>query len=73
MGNLEGRLQKRSFEKEFNKYINGFYDNYSYLDEYSVGSHCDLMNDALLIGIDVSKRKLSSSDIHKIKRYNRDK
>lgn len=73
MGNLEGRLQKRSFEREFRGYIESFYEDYSYTDEYSTGSHCDLMNEALLLGIDVSKRKLATSDINKIKRYSRDR
>ena len=77
MGILEERLQKkkaeRDFNREFEEYIKGFYEDYSYLDEYSTSSHCDLMNEALLIGIDVSKRKLAQSDINKIKRYNRDK
>ena len=77
MGILEERLQKkkaeRDFNREFEEYIKGFYEDYSYLDEYSTSSHCDLMNEALLIGIDASKIKLSPSDINKIKRYNRDK
>lgn len=77
MGNLEGKTQKkkaeRDFDREFDEYINGFYENYSNIDEYSTGNHCDLMNEALLLGIDVSKRKLATSDINKIKRYNRDK
>ena len=83
MGILEERLQmmnwleagnkRKSFDEEFNEYIESFYDDYGYLDEYSTGNHCDLINEALLIGIDVSKRKLSPSDINKIKRYNRDK
>ena len=77
MGNLEGRTQKkkaeRDFNREFEEYIKGFYEDYSYLDEYSTSSHCDLMNEALLIGIDVSKRKLAQSDINKIKRYSRDR
>ena len=73
MGILEERLQKKKFNREFDEYINGFYDDYIYTDEYSVGSHCDLMNEALLIGIDVSKRKLAQSDINKIKRYSRDR
>ena len=73
MGILEERLQKKKFDREFDEYIKGFYDDYIYTDEYSVGSHCDLMNEALLIGIDVSKRKLAQSDINKIKRYSRDR
>ena len=73
MGILEERLQKKKFNREFEEYIKGFYEDYSYLDEYSTSSHCDLMNEALLIGIDVSKRKLAQSDINKIKRYSRDK
>ena len=73
MGNLEGRTQKKKFNREFDEYINGFYDDYIYIDEYSTSSHCDLMNEALLIGIDVSKRKLATSDINKIKRYSRDR
>ena len=77
MGILEERLQKkkaeRDFNREFEEYIKGFYEDYSYLDEYSTSSHCDLMNEALLIGIDVSKRKLAQSDINKIKRYSRDR
>ena len=77
MGILEERLQKkkaeRDFNREFEEYIKGFYEDYSYLDEYSTSSHCDLMNEALLIGIDVSKRKLAPSDINKIKRYSRDR
>lgn len=73
MGILEERLQKKKFNREFDEYINGFYDDYIYIDEYSTSSHCDLMNEALLIGIDASKIKLSPSDINKIKRYNRDK
>ena len=73
MGILEERLQKKKFNREFDEYINGFYDDYIYIDEYSTSSHCDLMNEALLIGIDVSKRKLAQSDINKIKRYSRDR
>ena len=77
MGILEERLQKkkgkRDFDREFEEYINGFYEDYSDIDEYNIGNHCDLMNEALLIGIDVSKRKLAQSDINKIKRYNKDK
>ena len=73
MGILEERLQKKKFNREFDEYINGFYDDYIYIDEYSTSSHCDLMNEALLIGIDVSKRKLATSDINKIKRYSRDR
>ena len=77
MGRLKVDEQKkkaeRDFNREFEEYIKGFYEDYSYLDEYSTSSHCDLMNEALLIGIDASKIKLSPSDINKIKRYNRDK
>ena len=73
MGILNNSEQKKNFDREFRGYIESFYEDYNYTDEYSIGSHCDLMNEALLIGIDVSKRKLTPSDINKIKRYNRDK
>ena len=73
MGILEETQQRKKFNREFESYLKGFYEDYSYLDEYSVGSHCDLMNQALLLGIDVSSGRLSPSDIHKIKRYNGDK
>ena len=82
MGMLEERLQKinwiesrnrrKDFDEEFEQYINGFYDDYGYIDEYSTNSHCDLMNKALDLGIDVSSYHLSISDLHKIQRYNRE-
>jgi hypothetical protein len=73
MGILEKTQQRKKFDREFEAYLGGFYDDYSYLDEYSNGSHCDLINEALLLGIDITKGKLNPSDINKIKRYNRDK
>jgi hypothetical protein len=73
MGNLEGRLQRKRFDREFEAYLGGFYDDYSYLDEYSNGSKCDLMLEAYYCGCDVSNGKLKQSDIHKVKRYNKDK
>ena len=83
MGILEERLQminwiesgnrRKDFNKEFEQYINGFYDDYSYIDEYSTNSHCDLMNRALDLGIDVSSRHLSIGDLNKIQRYNRER
>ena len=83
MGILEERLQmmnwleagnkRKSFDEEFNEYINGFYDDYSYLDEYSIGSHSDLTTEAWLVGCEVTGNRLKQSDIHKVKRYNKDK
>jgi hypothetical protein len=73
MGILEGRTQRKNFNREWEAYINGFYDDYDYLDEYTTGNKCDLMLEAHCYGIDVSSGYLKPSDIHKIKRYNRDK
>ena len=70
---VESSNRKKDFENEFNEYINGFYDDYSYIDDYSENSHCDLMNRALDLGIDVSSCHLSISDLNKIQRYNRER
>jgi hypothetical protein len=64
--------QKRKFNKEWKNYIGGFYDDYSYLDEYSAGSMTDFTTEAFLIGCDVSG-KIKESDTHKVKRYCKDK
>lgn len=73
MGILKTTEDKKMFNREFNEYINGFYDDYSYLDEYSTWSHSDLTTEAWLVGCDVNGNRLKRSDINKIKRYNRDK
>ena len=73
MGILKIAKDKKMFNREFEEYINGFYDDYNYLDEYSTGSHCDLTTEAWLVGCDVTGNRLKQSDIHKIKRYNKDK
>jgi len=73
MGILKITEEKKMFNREFAEYVGGFYDDYSYLDEYSVGSSCDLTTEAFLIGVDVSNNRLKQTDIHKVKRYNKDK
>ena len=73
MGILNNSEQKKNFNREFAEYIGGFYNDYSYLDEYTKGSHCDLTTEAYLIGVDVSNNKLKQTDINKVKRYNKDK
>ena len=72
MGILKVTEQRKNFNREWNQYLGGFYDDYSYLDEYSTGSKCDWMTEAYLLGVDVTG-KLKPSDIHKVKRYNKDK
>ena len=71
MGILEGRTQKKNFNREFEAYAGGFYDDYSYLDEYSNGSKCDLMLEAYYCGCDISK-PLSQGDKIRVKRYKRE-
>lgn len=73
MGVLKITEEKKMFNREFEAYIGGFYDDYGYLDEYSNGSKCDLITEAFLIGVDVSSNRLKQTDIHKVKRYNKDK
>lgn len=73
MGILKITEQKKKFNREFEEYIIGFYNDYNYLDEYSNGNKSDLMTEAYLLGCDVSSGRLMPSDIHKVKRYNKDK
>lgn len=73
MGILERITQKKNFEREWEAYINGFYDDYDYLDEYNAGNKCDLTIEAQCYGIDVSSGYLAQSDMNKIKRYNKNK
>ena len=70
MGNLKISTKKRSFNREWEAYVNGFYDDYDYLDNYNTGNKCDLMTEAQCYGIDVSSGYLNQSDMNKIKRYN---
>lgn len=69
MGILKDSEHKKSFKREWQEYLKGFYDDIAENDEWNGGDR-DL--EAWACGCDMSKPFLSEGDKLKVKRYRKE-